>query len=238
MEYGRIRGNEMESKVGLEIYGRRVYRYTYNLINSNMYIILGMETAMMIDCIQNQEALDLLKIHNIKRLYVILTHEHYDHIQGVNFYRNYFECLVMGSEDALKAIGDPKKNLAAYLESIVLFKNLPVGWRDTYNIPADYRCIGDVVLQDNQVYEWETMRFRIVYTPGHSRGSICIDIDGRYVFTGDSLIPGETVILRLPGGNKKDYRLITRPYLEHIDNNSVIFPGHGECTTRGLLQIG
>lgn len=224
-------------KADLEIYGRKLYRYTYDLINSNMYILLGEHSAVMIDSIESEAAVQLMRMAEIEKVWIIITHEHYDHIQGINYYREFFDCCIMGSDEALKAIKDPKKNLAAYVESMVLFKNLKGDWRKRYNIPEDYSCIGNTILKDNTIFQWENISFKIVYTPGHSKGSICIAIGKDYYFTGDSLIAGEKVILRLPGGNKKAYYEVTGPFLQSIPDDAIIFPGHGESGTRDGFDI-
>lgn len=225
------------AKDNWKVYDRKLYRYTYDLIDSNMYILLGERSAVMIDSVESEAAVRLMKAAGVERLWIMITHEHYDHIQGIRYYKRYFDCRVMGSKEALEAIPDPKKNLAAYLESMVLFKDLKGNWREHYNIPEDYACKGDIVLEDKAVFQWEDISFRILYTPGHSKGSICIAVGEDYYFTGDSLIVDEPVILRLPGGSKKAYREITAPFLKSIPDEAVIFPGHGVSGTKDEFHI-
>lgn len=221
----------------LNIYGRKVYRYTYKLINSNMYIILGNKSAVMVDSIQSEKAIQLLREHGIMKLWILITHEHYDHIQGINYYRQYFECCVMGSKYALEAIENPRKNLAAYLESLTLFKDLKPDWREYYQIPQDYTCHGDMVLDEMEPFVWENIKFYTHYTPGHSKGSICIMVGEDYCFTGDSLIAGEKIILRLPGSSKKTYMEVTKPFLNQLKRGIVIFPGHGESGQKEEFEV-
>lgn len=224
-------------KSDLNIYGKKVYRYTYDLICSNMYLILGQEEAVLIDCVASKEAVQQMQDCGVKKVWILITHEHYDHIQGINYYRDYFECCVMGNAIALEAIRNPKKNLAAYLESLLVFRDYPENWRALYNMPEDYSCTGDRVLAEHEVFYWEGINFCYVYTPGHSKGSGCIVIENDYVFTGDTLILDEDVILRLPGGSKKDYYEKTLPFLESIEEKTVIFPGHGESGTKEEFRI-
>ena len=75
-------------------------------------------------------------------------------------------------------------------------------------------------------------------TPGHSPGSICILINDKYIFSGDSLVDGNKVITRLPGGSRKDYNQITKPFLEGLSEDSIIFPGHGQEGCIKDFQIG
>ena len=72
------------------------------------------------------------------------------------------------------------------------------------------------------------LKIRLIHTPGHSPGSICILINDKYIFTGDGLVEGNKVITKLPGGDRKKYNEITKPFLEKLSNQVVVFPGHGD----------
>ena len=224
-------------KTKVKIHGKDVYQYIYGLIDSNMYVLIGDSSALLIDAFSSEDAVELLEKKYIQKLYIILTHEHYDHIQGINFYRKLFDCVVMGSEYALEAIQDPRKNLAAYIESLTLSRVLDEHWRDTYQIPEDYACKGDVAFQTRDEFTWEGIRFEICSTPGHSKGSICISVDNQFYFTGDSLVEGADIILRLPGGSKLSYLEVTKPYLKQIPKDSYIFPGHGSVNLISFFHI-
>ena len=77
-------------------------------------------------------------------------------------------------------------------------------------------------------YVWRGHRLRAVALPGHTPGSAGIFLDGDTFFSGDYLIPGEEVILRLPGGSETDYRAVTEPVLRGLPPGLHICPGHGE----------
>ena len=68
----------------------------------------------------------------------------------------------------------------------------------------------------------------MVETPGHSKGSCCILFDKKCMFSGDTLVTGHETILRLPGGSKKDFAEITMPFLNSLDGELMVYPGHGE----------
>lgn len=210
-----------------KIKGKPVYQFVFDFIDSNMYIMIDSNSAVVIDPVLSSEAEELLSGHHISKLWIMLTHEHYDHIIGLNRLREQFDCCVIGSEKALEAICDPKKNLAIFLEGAAALRQLGDDWREVYQIPEDYSCLGDIGICKEGVFHWNDCLFRIHETPGHSPGSVCISVDYRYYFTGDSLVDGHDIILRLPGGDKKAYNTITRPYLEAIPPGAVVFPGHG-----------
>ena len=51
---------------------------------------------------------------------------------------------------------------------------------------------------------------------------------GTPFFSGDYLIPGEEVILRLPGGSETDYRAVTEPVLRGLPPACASAPATGE----------
>ena len=42
------------------------------------------------------------------------------------------------------------------------------------------------------------------------------------------MVNGHKIITRLPGGSKKAYLETTKPFLDAIDNDTIIMPGHGD----------
>lgn len=76
----------------------------------------------------------------------------------------------------------------------------------------------------------------MIATPGHSKGSCCIEVDSKYVFTGDSLIQDIPVITRYPGGSMEEYERQTVPYLEKLSEEAFIMPGHGVPCNMGKLK--
>lgn len=64
-----------------------LYSFSFDLIDSRMYLLISNDKALIIDPCVNTDALQLLKDKNIIDVIVLLTHEHYDHISGVNWVR-------------------------------------------------------------------------------------------------------------------------------------------------------
>ena len=73
---------------------------------------------------------------------------------------------------------------------------------------------------------------RILPTPGHTAGSVCIQI-GPYLFTGDTLFPGACGRVDLPTSDPRAMResLVA---LSHLPDDTQIFAGHsygGKCSS-------
>lgn len=210
-----------------EVEGLKVYRYVFQLLSSNMYMMLRGTEAILIDPFICKEAEDMIRMSGVKKVWIILTHEHFDHILGVNYYREHWACTVIGHKNAMSRVCNPEKNLASYVQCLVPEEVLSSYSTICFDDIINYSCQIDVGFEREYNLNALGVDFDLIETPGHSPGSICILIGESYVFTGDSLIRGEKVITRLPGGNKKDYQNITKPFLEGLSKSIIVFPGHG-----------
>ncbi len=207
--------------------GMKVYKYILEPIRSNMFIMVKNCEACVIDPHVSLEADDLLKNKGVKKIYILLTHEHYDHISGVNHFRETWECVVIGNTVTKEYLPNPKKNLSAFFKSIFFNKDEETIKKAECVFDETYACNADIGFENIYQFCWNNYEVQLVETPGHSKGSICILIDDKYVFTGDSLVDGAPIITRLPGGSKKDYQNITKPFLEQLPKDMIVFPGHG-----------
>ena len=72
-------------------------------------------------------------------------------------------------------------------------------------------------------------RIRVLHTPGHTPGGICLYIDGTLV-SGDTLFPGGPGRTRTPAAFKQVVRSITEQLLT-LDDGTLVLPGHGANTT-------
>ncbi|MEW6223501.1 MAG: MBL fold metallo-hydrolase [Chloroflexota bacterium] len=77
------------------------------------------------------------------------------------------------------------------------------------------------------------LRLRVLHTPGHTEGSVCLyDADGGYLYTGDTLFAGGWGRVDLPGGSAKAMASsIAR--LAGMEDPLRVMPGHGAATTIG-----
>lgn len=210
-----------------KFYEKYVYKFIFKLTNSNMYILIDVCKALIIDPCVDKDAFVLLAQHSVSDVTILLTHEHYDHISGVNEFKKRYKCHVISSAETAKGVECPKKNLAAYINCLVPQELLIGDWRASYAIDETYACAVDEAFEQSMDMQWCGLPLRLVHTPGHSVGSICILVNGDYIFTGDSLVDGKDIILRLPGGSKKQYKSITKPFLQQLPSDIIVFPGHG-----------
>lgn len=206
-----------------------IYTYDFYPIDSRMYILLENKKALIIDPCVSDEALQLLKENNVTEILVLLTHEHYDHISGVNWLREHFSSVnALCSSACAAALPSPSKNLSNFWEILFVGKDKETQeYVRNMNIQP-YSCTADDTFESEHKLSWEGHSLFLKETPGHSKGSICILLDEDMLFSGDSLVTGYPTITRLPGGSKKDYAGITLPWFQSLDPSIMVYPGHGE----------
>ena len=138
---------------------------------------------------------------------ILLTHGHFDHCTGV--------------AGLLKKWPD----LPVYIHEADV--------TDSSGSELTFRRLGE----KNQRYyqEGDTLTvggltLRVMETPGHSRGSVCLLVEGQgVIFSGDTLFRGNCGRCDFPGG---DYRAMLRSLarLGRLEGQYQVYPGHEEAT--------
>lgn len=208
-----------------------VYRSIYSPVKSNMYIVLTGHEAAIFDPCENEELLGLLKENNIKKVHVLLTHEHYDHTSGLKWLHENVDydlyCHVTTSERLMSRRGS-----LPHLVSFVLAqqdkKDGGHRYQDFKKSYQVYTCKADRVFEKEDIVDIGQLHFKVTATPGHSCGSACYVLNGKLFFSGDSLLQDTAVILRFPESDEKIYKEVTLPYLYSLDKKLIVMPGHGD----------
>jgi hydroxyacylglutathione hydrolase len=90
-----------------------------------------------------------------------------------------------------------------------------------------------VELAEGGVIAFGEIRLRVLHTPGHTEGSVClIDEDDGILFSGDTLFAGAWGRVDLPGGDA-DAMVQSLARLTDFEDHIGVLPGHGPATTIG-----
>lgn len=209
-------------------------------IDTNSYIIFEeKKNSIIIDPFDAELISQFLLLRELSVDYIILTHEHCDHIAGVNELCRRFHCKVVASETCSTMIQDPKLNLSSYFEILFCMKAQKQNMSNyEANVIKPFNCKGaDIVFKDNFILKWGEHNLKLMETPGHALGSICILLDEQWIFTGDSLLADVDVITRLPGGSRKKYKEITLPILNDLSKDLQVYSGHGRSFKLGSMIL-
>jgi glyoxylase-like metal-dependent hydrolase (beta-lactamase superfamily II) len=149
---------------------------------------------------------------------ILLTHGHIDHVGALK--------EVKEATNAEVAIHIDDANFERYRSSgliLGLFYPHP---------PAP-----DRLLKDGDTLDIAGMRFEVLHTPGHTAGGICLLRDG-VVFSGDTLFNYGIGRSDLLGGNHSQLLESIRSKLLVLDDDTVVYPGHGDDTTIATERKG
>lgn len=200
-------------------------RFVSPLLDQNMYVVCEEGHCIVIDpydCPESERLLDGLQLD-----FMMVTHEHYDHISGVNAFKSRYKIPLYANSICDKNMQNTRKNFAKYEEAYLRFqKGVVIEKIESLPIDARYTCCADVIIEDGHTMEWMGHRIFIKMSPGHSAGSNLIFLDDDYLFSGDCMLPSEIPAARFPGGDPQAFEEITLPYLKSLDGDIMAYPGH------------
>lgn len=196
--------------------------FTFNPFSENTYVISsdsGNCTIIDPGC-YDQSEFDLLHQHlqnnDLKATKVVLTHAHLDHVFGlrrcldtlkVDFYMNDLERPVLDSAPKVSQM---------------------------YGVQCDEVTEGHRQLVAGNEIMMGDESWKILFTPGHSPGSVCFyHADSGQVIGGDVLFRDSIGRTDLPGGNHATLMSSIAEQLYTLPENTVVYPGHGPQTTIG-----
>jgi glyoxylase-like metal-dependent hydrolase (beta-lactamase superfamily II) len=184
--------------------------FTVGMLSTNCYVVNSQRTkdAIIIDpglefSSETQQILDYITQGALKIKSIVNTHGHNDHISG--------DAIFQGKYNVPICI---HKYDAADIEGLGKGK-----------FPAN------VLLEDGSLIEFGNESLKVMHTPGHTLGSICL-LGERLVFTGDTLFAGGIGRTDFPGGSDSDMRLSLQK-LVRLPDNFLVYPGHGPTSIMG-----
>jgi len=83
----------------------------------------------------------------------------------------------------------------------------------------------DILLKDGDVINIGENILKVIHTPGHTIGSICLYTDGN-IFTGDTLFVSSVGRTDLPGGSIKQLLKSIHEKIYSLPGNTTVWPGH------------
>jgi glyoxylase-like metal-dependent hydrolase (beta-lactamase superfamily II) len=90
-----------------------------------------------------------------------------------------------------------------------------------------------VELAEGGVVRFGEVRLRVLHTPGHTEGSVCLlSEDDGLLFSGDTLFPGGWGRVDFPGGDA-EAMVSSIARLTGMEDRLRVLPGHGVATTIG-----
>jgi len=184
-------------------------------LETNCYLIADSDTykCVVVDPADDAEyimsVLENEKYHLEK---IILTHGHYDHIGALETLSRSTGIDVWIHPDDSKMLTDANANFSTFLGEAMTFSGKINYLSDSEQIAIG---IGSV---------------KVIHTPGHTPGGICLLADD-FLISGDTLFCQGIGRTDLPGGSTRQIMQSIREKLFVLDGEITVFPGHGPPTT-------
>lgn len=192
-------------------------QFVFGAIENNNYLLIdeASKEAVLIDCTQEDGDIEkVLQEYDAKLKFILLTHGHFDHVLGVNYFKNKYNCQVL--------IHEADKELVERLPEFAISFGLP---------PAQAQKI-DEYIKDGDIIKLGQNEIKVIHTPGHTQGCVCYLINDD-IFTGDTLFYECVGRTDLPGGSFKQIVSSIKEKLFVLDENIKVYPGHGPLSTIG-----
>lgn len=203
----------------------QVFAYSFELMDSRMYMIRQGEEMLVVDPCEDDALLE--DAEGIKRAVVLLTHEHFDHISGVNWLREHFSCIVYAGGTCAQRVRSVRDNLSSRFAFLFMMDKEKYDYVRR-NIPLPYTCTVDKSFSGYGTLCWQSHTIEFYEVGGHSPGSCLIVLDKNLLFAGDNVL-GNGRELQGMETDEDGYQKNVRPVLEYFGLDSYVLPGHGEC---------
>jgi hydroxyacylglutathione hydrolase len=151
--------------------------------------------------------------------YVIPTHGHFDHIEGIGKLNNTHQFDIIANPECSVAFQDPKKNYSFYIQN----KNIRL------------RSPNIIVEEDIHQFSWNNSQIQIIKTPGHSPCSVCIIVNSSMLFSGDTILMKYSPFSKFPDGDAELLKTSIRKIYSTLPHSTLVYPGHGDSFLLGSI---
>ncbi|MBK6524000.1 MAG: MBL fold metallo-hydrolase [Bacteroidia bacterium] len=200
--------------------------FTVNPFQQNTYLIWDSNNiAAIIDPgnstnLENQMIKKYISENNLKLERLLLTHAHIDHILGNRFIFDEYGLLPEVHKEDLYFIDVMGKTA------------------DMYGVPYEQSPNPEIFLEDKQVIELGELKFKCIFTPGHSPGSITFYFEKEKVMiAGDVLFHGSIGRTDLPKGDHPTLISSIKNKLLPLGDEIKVYSGHGPSTITGYEKM-
>ncbi len=213
--------------------------YSTRLGTSNCYIVKTAKGSIMIDAGNKRKTKKFLKF--LKRYsidpkeikYIVLTHTHYDHVGSLKKISQILDARIIVHESEAKSLSQGFTKFPKGTFWLTKFIS-NMGNRFFQNIGRYDPVEADIKVSDEYVLSEFDGQVKILHTPGHTLGSICMGVNGKLLFAGDTLFNMFFGSTFPPFANDWEQMMKSWEFLINKGYQK-IYPGHGKPFNREKL---
>ena len=189
---------------------------TVGIVATNCYLVWNKATGegVLIDPGDEAERIcSAIAEERVKLKAILLTHGHFDHILVAEELKEKYDVPLYASKDEKEMLGSSRWNLSGREEGIEITDYIP--------------------LEDGESIELLGKEWKVLSTPGHTKGSVCYFVLGDipYLFSGDTLFYESYGRTDLYGGSEEAIKKSIKEKLFTLPEETLVYPGHEEATT-------
>ena len=189
----------------------KITYYTGGFAQTNSFLLETPDGNLLIDAPEG--VTEWLAAKGVRVDDVLLTHQHYDHVQDA--------AKLSAAGARLHALEDYSKDLT--------LENAARGWGMPIAVPP-YQIDSRFAL--DQPLKLAGLEFSLAHVPGHSTDSVTLHLaDPGVVFSGDTLFAGSIGRTDLPQGSTEQLLAGIARHLMTLPPATKVLPGHGPATT-------
>jgi len=159
------------------------------------------------------EIIDVINENNLKIKYIICTHAHFDHVGAVSDIKQKTGAPIIIHHDEQEIYAGTREQAALWGFELGEFP------------------VPDILVSEGDMLEIGSLKFKIIHTPGHTPGSICL-LGKEILITGDTIFAGSVGRTDLHGGDMLQLKNSFKRLIS-LSEEIKILPGHGPETTVG-----
>lgn len=164
--------------------------------------------------------LSYIKEKNIDVQLIVNTHGHWDHIGAVDELRNALNVPVAIHKLDANMLTNPRSNLSSFLG------------------PDGSTRSAERILADGDKISFGNSTLKVIHTPGHTPGGICLYDGADVLFSGDTLFYFSVGRTDFPGGSSQELIKSITERLAEVSDTAKVYPGHGPATVMGNERRG
>lgn len=190
-------------------------KFVLGPVSANCYCLINDsgECAVVDPGDASNRLVDFIKENGSELKYILLTHGHFDHIDGVAFLKESF----------------PNAKIAIHEADEMCLCDDNLSLARGFGLPSKTNLRADIILHDGDILPFGDDNITVIHTPGHTIGGVTYKYKDM-LFTGDTLFCRSLGRTDFPGGDYGEICASIRR-LYALSGDYIVYPGHDREST-------
>ncbi|MEE0418461.1 MAG: MBL fold metallo-hydrolase [Lachnospiraceae bacterium] len=189
----------------------QIERRVLGMVRTNCYLVVNRETmeAVIIDPADSAGVLIAdLDALGARPAGILLTHGHFDHIGAARELSDRYQIPICAGREEADIMEDAGMNLSIQFGNPISVK-------------------ADRLLEDGETLSMAGFDFRVLFTPGHTKGGVCYYVaEEQALFSGDTLFCESVGRSDFPTGSMSVLVHSVQGLLQELPEETAVYPGH------------